>query len=225
MAKADSPTKTCTDDGCTRPLRARGLCGTHYNQRHHPGRHRKSAIPCAWCGRICLKRADQRHALRFCSLDCRDTWSRRDRLPVLFVGQVVRPRPVRPEPPRSTRRWVAGNCHRCGKPYVAEDYTNTARFCSVSCSRRVTKHRYRARKHSAYVSNVSPRLIYERDGWICQLCMLPIDRAQVVPAPLAVVLDHVIPLARGGTHEPGNVQCAHFLCNSIKGDGRSVNAA
>jgi 5-methylcytosine-specific restriction endonuclease McrA len=95
---------------------------------------------------------------------------------------------------------------------VAEDYTNTAQFCSLTCARRLVKHRYRARKHKAYVANVSPRLIHERDGWTCQLCLLPIDLAQHVPEPLAAVIDHVIPLARGGT------QCAHFLCNSIKSD-------
>ena len=28
-----------------------------------------------------------------------------------------------------------------------------------------------------------------------------------------------VPLADGGTHEPANVQCAHYLCNSVKSDG------
>lgn len=43
--------------------------------------------------------------------------------------------------------------------------------------------------------------------------------SKAVPHPRAAVLDHVIPLARGGTHEPANVRTACFLCNSIKGDG------
>lgn len=30
--RADSPTKVCTEDGCVNPLRARGLCSTHYNK-------------------------------------------------------------------------------------------------------------------------------------------------------------------------------------------------
>jgi 5-methylcytosine-specific restriction endonuclease McrA len=30
------------------------------------------------------------------------------------------------------------------------------------------------------------------------------------------VLDHIVALARGGTHQAINVQCAHFLCNSHK---------
>jgi 5-methylcytosine-specific restriction endonuclease McrA len=45
-----------------------------------------------------------------------------------------------------------------------------------------------------------------------------VKRDKVVPHPKAPVLDHILPLAQGGTHEPTNVQCAHFMCNSIKRD-------
>lgn len=38
-----------------------------------------------------------------------------------------------------------------------------------------------------------------------------------MPDRLAPTLDHIIPLAAGGTHEPSNCQCAHFSCNSAKG--------
>lgn len=212
--------RTCSVDGCCAPHRARGLCSTHYNQQHQPGRHRKSTVTCAWCGRFCLKATTQRYGARFCSLDCRDTWRRRDRLPMLFLGEVIRPEPDAPKPPRqrAPRLFVAGSCLRCGRGYVAEDYTGTAAYCSTTCLRRVSKQRYRARKRSAYVANVSPRRIYERDGWRCQLCRRPVRREAVVPHPLAPVIDHVLPLAQGGTHEPGNVQCAHFLCNSVKSD-------
>jgi len=34
--------------------------------------------------------------------------------------------------------------------------------------------------------------------------------------PMSLSIDHIIPLANGGTHEPKNVQIAHFICNSIK---------
>jgi hypothetical protein len=216
------PQRTCGVSGCAKPHRARGLCSSHYNQQHQPDRHRKSTVACGQCGKPTLKHATNRFAERYCSYACRDARRVREaierRLPVLFVGQVIRPRPPLPVQPRSTKRWVAGSCHRCGKAYVAEDYTNTARVCSLACGRRLGKHRYRARKRQAYVADVSPRLIYERDGWRCQLCRKPVRRDHVVPMPLAPVLDHVVPLAQGGTHEPANVQCAHFICNSIKSD-------
>jgi 5-methylcytosine-specific restriction endonuclease McrA len=60
--------------------------------------------------------------------------------------------------------------------------------------------------------------IFEQDEWTCQLCGLPVDREAEVPSPLAPTIDHIIPLAKGGTHEPSNAQCAHFICNSTKCD-------
>jgi 5-methylcytosine-specific restriction endonuclease McrA len=75
----------------------------------------------------------------------------------------------------------------------------------------------------AWVEDV-PRLeVFERDGWICQLCTEPVDRDLVIPDLLAASLDHVIPLARGGEHSRANAQLAHFLCNSTKGASHDVD--
>ncbi|WP_261949456.1 HNH endonuclease [Rhodococcus sp. T9N] len=60
--------------------------------------------------------------------------------------------------------------------------------------------------------------IFERDRWQCHICNTRVKRDMVVPHPLAPTIDHLIPLAAGGTHEPANVATAHFLCNSRKGD-------
>jgi 5-methylcytosine-specific restriction endonuclease McrA len=35
---------------------------------------------------------------------------------------------------------------------------------------------------------------------------------------MTLTLDHVVPLAKGGTHEPANTQIAHAVCNSRKND-------
>ncbi len=83
----------------------------------------------------------------------------------------------------------------------------------------MAKDRRRARKRLAYVADVRRADIYARDKYRCQLCRRLLRMDVVVPHPKAAVLDHVIPLARGGTHEPANVQAAHFLCNSRKSDG------
>lgn len=75
------------------------------------------------------------------------------------------------------------------------------------------------RKRGAFVEAVERRKVYERDGWVCQLCRLPVPRDKRAPHPKAATLDHIIPLAGGGTHAYANVQLAHFLCNSRKSDG------
>ena len=44
------------------------------------------------------------------------------------------------------------------------------------------------------------------------------NRTAEVPALDAPVIDHTIPLAKGGVHGPTNWQTAHFWCNSVKAD-------
>ena len=70
--RADSPTKTCTKLDCASPLRARGLCSTHYNQRHQPDRHRSTSTVCTVCEAPVLRpaRGSRRPA---CSPECRHT--------------------------------------------------------------------------------------------------------------------------------------------------------
>lgn len=60
--------------------------------------------------------------------------------------------------------------------------------------------------------------IYERDGWVCRLCDLPVPRWLLGDKrdPLAPTLDHVVPRSRGGGHEEWNLQLAHRRCNSAK---------
>jgi hypothetical protein len=113
------------------------------------------------------------------------------------------------------KRWYAGQCACCGERFI-HDQPQTA-SCSPRCYRRLAKAKRRAVKKAAFVARVSPRKIFERDKWACQLCRKPVNRSTVAPHPLAPVIDHIVPLAAGGTHEPSNVQCAHFLCNSRKG--------
>jgi 5-methylcytosine-specific restriction endonuclease McrA len=61
-----------------------------------------------------------------------------------------------------------------------------------------------------------------RDNGICQICGKKIATKQRAPHPYSASLDHIIPLAKGGTHEPKNVRLVHFICNSLKGDRTSV---
>lgn len=121
--------------------------------------------------------------------------------------------------PLKRRVWVAGPCASCGAPFVSS--AGHARYCSTVCekrvSRQVRKDLRRARLKAQRVERVYRRKVYERDNWTCRLCLKPVDRDAVVPADLAATLDHILPLALGGSHEYSNVQTAHFICNSRKG--------
>ncbi|WP_420886886.1 HNH endonuclease [Brachybacterium muris] len=219
---ADSPTKTCTQPGCARPLRARGLCPTHYNREYHPTRHKPKQVSCAWCGTIVTRAGGGGRKYGFaCSTSCRRALAygvtpstSRELVPIKRAPRTDQ----RPRPARRPRWHVAGVCRVCATPFLSPHLDVT---CSAACqairdadSRRDHKHRYRARRRGALITPVSPRTIYERDGWTCRLCGRPIDRDADPQSPLAPSLDHIIPLANGGTHEPSNVWTAHRQCNS-----------
>lgn len=59
--------------------------------------------------------------------------------------------------------------------------------------------------------------IFDRDSWVCGICAEPVDPALAWPHPRSVSIDHIVPLALGGEHSEGNVQCSHLVCNEIKG--------
>lgn len=54
---------------------------------------------------------------------------------------------------------------------------------------------------------------------VCALCGQPIDKSLKYPDPMAPVVDHIIPIAKGGhPTDIGNMQLAHAWCNRQKSD-------
>ncbi|MFB6816256.1 HNH endonuclease [Streptomyces sp. NPDC056347] len=115
---------------------------------------------------------------------------------------------------RGKRTWQQGHCIRCSLPFVGS--AKVLPYCSADCQRSDDRDNRRARERDAFVAPVYRARIFERDSWTCQLCAAPVDRTAKVPAPHAPTIDHILPLANGGTHEPANVQTAHFICNCTK---------
>lgn len=108
----------------------------------------------------------------------------------------------------------------CGTHHSAQRRKITGRRSKSSPeSNRIRWERRRARLSNAFVSDVDRLAIFERDGWRCQLCRRLVLRSKAVPHLRAATLDHIIPISRGGTHEPSNVQLACFKCNCSKGPG------
>jgi 5-methylcytosine-specific restriction endonuclease McrA len=113
--------------------------------------------------------------------------------------------------------WTQGECFRCGTSFCVRA-TGPAKYCTDACANRTKQSRRRAVICLAFVADVSPTKVFEADGYRCHLCRRLTLRNTVVPHPRAPTVDHVIPLARGGTHEPSNCRTACFLCNSTKRD-------
>lgn len=218
---------SCTFIGCEKPRRARGLCSTHYNQRFPSPNRRRAPVRtlCAQCGESCDKAPSSKYERRYCSLACRTadqfaeargrkllvrvgpSWPRRD-LPPQHPAR-------RPAPRRGARMFVSGPCAWCGEHFTIADQT-TARYCSARCSGKA----YEAKTGRFVVPPQVRMAIYERDGWMCQLCSGQVDRGLNSSDPWSATLDHIecqswvlIP-----DHSPGNLRLAHRWCNSVRGD-------
>jgi 5-methylcytosine-specific restriction endonuclease McrA len=85
-------------------------------------------------------------------------------------------------------------------------------------------HQKRARKREVTVEPVSLREIFDRDGGKCQICKRKVRWDLAYPDPMSKSIDHIVPLSRGGTHEPRNCQLAHLRCNVSRGVGMRMPA-
>lgn len=53
--------------------------------------------------------------------------------------------------------------------------------------------------------------VYEKGGGVCAICGRPVNYEQFT-------IDHIVPIARGGTNEISNFQIACNVCNKLKAD-------
>jgi polyferredoxin len=53
--------------------------------------------------------------------------------------------------------------------------------------------------------------IFDRDGFTCQYC-------GKAPPEVMLQVDHIVPVAKGGTDDPGNLTTSCMACNSGKSD-------
>lgn len=180
---------------------------------------RRWALICRGCGEPWQARSAEAF---WCSTACRILEEQAKRAPFAQVaiwerpGRWVHPKYIATAPKPLRKRWYVGQCACCGTWFIHDQPTTIT--CSPRCCKKIQRANRRAVKKAAFVAPVWRHKIFERDGWKCGLCRKPVKRDAVAPHPKAPVIDHITPLAAGGTHEPANVQCAHFLCNSLKGD-------
>lgn len=70
--------------------------------------------------------------------------------------------------------------------------------------------RRRAQKRKTQIEPISFLKVFERDKGICGICGEPVEWR-------SFSLDHIVPLAKGGSHLYSNVQTSHLSCNFRKG--------
>lgn len=138
-------------------------------------------------------------------------------------------------------------CVVCGKAFSVLDYMTDCGLrevqhnpscCSEACKRKMRNakskewkrrkgvrdsHRHRAIKYGCeYDPSVTLKALIARDGLRCAICgemCDPNDRSwSAFCGSMSPSIDHIVPMAKKGGHTWDNVQVAHIICNSEKGD-------
>lgn len=103
--------------------------------------------------------------------------------------------------------------------HKAEITERNRRYAEANPDRgREKSRRRRVRILNGVVEKFTELEIFERDNWICQICLVEVDKTLPFPMSMSKSLDHIIPVAKGGSHTRENVRLAHLVCNMRKGD-------
>lgn len=102
-------------------------------------------------------------------------------------------------------------CVVCNEEYIGR---SQSKYCPM-CRKKVSHHH----------SYKSLKRLYDRDNGICHICNelcdwndKRIDKGTIIVGSNYPSIDHIIPLAKGGTDDWNNLGLAHVRCNLIKKD-------
>lgn len=124
----------------------------------------------------------------------------------------------------SIKQESLGVCCECGNVFVKR--FDDAVCCSSVCSRRHQNNKKDRRLIGvAQDRGITLTKVYDLDDGVCYLCGRACDWEDIEDRDGVMVagdnypsIDHVIPLAKGGTHTWNNVRLAHRKCNIVKSD-------
>lgn len=189
----DSCKPRCSGPQCNRKVSGRGLCSTHLKQLNHGEELREirsTRVETNSDCEWCGEPVGDGSRSRYCSWKCRNLAARHVEVD------------------------VAGTCSQCGTliDYLAPANGGGRRLTPIS---KKLCDECRHRSSSLYMSADDLRI---RDGGMCNICGLVVPDGVLDPHPLSGQVDHVTPIALGGSHDPENLALAHKTCNIAKRD-------
>lgn len=125
-------------------------------------------------------------------------------------------------------------CKYCGKHFATE-YKKSKTYCSDECKRKMNnllsklhdgKRAERIQRNGEIHNDITLKKLYKKHNGLCSICGEKCDyedysiskEGYFIANSNYPSIDHIIPIAKGGTHTWNNVQLAHRICNSIKND-------
>jgi len=165
---------------------------------------------CRICGRSYFGR---KNGVAACSEECKAKWKAN-------YGK-VRQKYLKQKAERD-RNKRPGKCEACGELFIPKMLHQ--RYCSGSCQRRDRYRRKEIKRRLRLIENgevdfsITLGQVIERYKGLCAICGESVNVAAKFTDNDYPSIDHIIPVARGGTHTWDNVQLAHRGCNIAKQD-------
>lgn len=136
-----------------------------------------------------------------------------------------------PQDSTNARRCGLDGCNRphrakdlCAPHWVAADRAMNGRKKEPWNDR--ARHAYHSRRAQKIGTATGLPVIFieiaDRDEWRCGICEELVNPLLKYPDPLSGSQDHIVPLSKGGIHDPGNVQLAHLRCNQAKNNSTTT---
>jgi hypothetical protein len=131
---------------------------------------------------------------------------------------------------KERRDRLVSTCKECGN--VFEGACIHSCYCSNICRkraegrRREIRRRHKLRENGEVDYSINLARLIKRDHNMCHICgklcdcddYTFSDAGWFIAGDRYPSIDHVLPVAKGGTHSWGNVKLAHRKCNSMKSD-------
>ena len=162
--------------------------------KHH------DALECSYCGQSYIPK-QLKSGAAYCSRKCKDDARNAAAKAARLAAKQSR------------------QCLYCSAVIGPERRIN-AKFCSPECNEKAHQLKRKLRSRGGNDGSVGYLRAYicERDGWKCGICGGDGDPLARHPAPGFGSLDHVIPVAHGGTSDVANLRLTHLRCNLQRRD-------
>jgi len=187
---------------------------------------------CRFCGMVSTItwQSVRKHkaVCRYCKTDERERANKQKKLKrqTEIIERQERKRIEKEERESKRRLETENKIHPCP---VCGTMTDRRVYCSDKCANKADNKRRDVRRRkriqtSMVDADITVESLFRRDGGVCYLCGKTcrlddyiVRDGTFIAGDWYPSIDHVIPLAHGGSHSWNNVRLAHRLCNSIKG--------
>lgn len=127
-------------------------------------------------------------------------------------------------------------CIECGEEFLS---VSVIKLCSDKCRRkrgnrlRELNRRLKLKENGEVDYSITLDKLIKRDKKVCKLCGEKVNKKDYVTTEEGYFIagnsypsiDHILPVARGGTHTWDNIQLAHRSCNAEKSDNETYEFA